>query len=295
MRRLPRLQRLRAIPQPALPLRHFSTTRAAPVRQTTPCRAADDKRQEVLEALERDRQAALRLSETEPIEEAEAGVEPVLGQSGLVVPPDFSYAPPAKESGDYVPADTAEGLEEVGGLDGWWDVQGHLGEADKLRVFSERAGEKVTEPSVLEVLVRQAVVEGLVVQGKGPEMLMGRWGALDKGGMARTGGVRIEASETGDVTLTGDLGAVLEGLKEDPELVETTTEALPEKEVVPEEAAEPAAEELLTAEEATEMIKSWDYSWRKIPITDPSLKFAVRAPSSPFPFPSSSVSPRLTT
>lgn len=282
MRRLPRLQRLVARPHatPAAPLRTFSTTRAAPFRQS-PCRADDKQRQEVLEALERDRQSALSLAEAEAAEvEAEAAAPEA---SNIVVPPEFSYAPAPKDATDYVPAQTAEGLEEVGGLEGWWDVEGHLGEADKLRVFSERVGAKVTEPSVLEVLVRQAVVEALVVQGKGGEMLMGRWGALDKEAMVRAGGVGITVSEAGDVTLTGDLGAVLEGLKMEEEV--TAQEPL-EKEASGGEAAakqpEPAPEELLTAEEASEMIKSWDHTWRKVPLTDPSLRFAVRPIPIPF-------------
>lgn len=280
MRRLPRLQRLIAAQQatPAAPLRPFSTSRAAPFRQRTPSRADDKQRREVLEALERDRQSALSLSETE-LAEAESAVPEA---TSIVVPPEFSYAPAPKEAGDYVPAQTAEGLEEVGGLEGWWDVEGHLGEADRLRVFSERVGAKVTEPSVLEVLVRQAVVEGLVVQGKGGELLMGRWGALDKGAMVRAGGVEVQVSEAGDVTLTGDLGAVLEGLKKEEEVAA-------EEPVVEKEAAEPAPEELLTAEDAGEMIKSWDYTWRKVPLTDSSLKFAVRPPPPPFsPLPSPS-------
>lgn len=243
----------------------------------------------MLEALERDRQSALRLAETEGVSEADAEA-PALADTSIVVPPDFSYAPPPKETGDYVPAQSAEGLEEVGGLEGWWDVEGHLGEADRLRVFPERAAaDRVTEPRVLEVLVRQAVVEGLVVQGKEAAMLMGRWGALDKAAMVRAGGVDVKVAENGDVTLTGDLGAVLEGLKEDPEQAETTSETRPqenaaEQQGAPEQAAEqeasaeqtePAADEALTAEEAKEMIKSWDNSWRKVPLTDPALKFAV--------------------
>ena len=283
MRRIPRLQSLRAVAQPttsAAPLRLFSTTRATPFRSTAR-RSADDKqqRQEVLEALERDRQSALRITEAEAAEaEAAAAAELALPETSIVVPPDFSYAPAAKDGpADYVPAKTAEGLEEVGGLEGWWDVEGNLGDADRLRVFSERAvGGKVTEPSVLEVLVRQAVVEGLVVQGKEGELLMGRWGAaVDKGAMVRAGGVAVKVAENGDVTLDGDLGAVLEGLKADAEEA-VAQEAVPEiAEEGETEQVELAPEELLTAEEATEMIKSWDRTWRKIPLTDPSLKFAV--------------------
>lgn len=288
MRRLPRLQPLRAIPQtPAIPapFRALSTTRASPFRNTAARRSDDKQRQEVLEALERDRQSALSLqSEAEIIEEGE---EAEIG-AGIVIPPDFSYAPaPAATAGDYVPAKSAEGLEEVGGLDGWWDVEGHLTDADRLRVFSQR-GEKITDPGVLEVLIRQAVVEGLIVQGKvGGEMLNARWGASGKEGLSRAAGVEVAVSEAGDVTLTGDLSGVLAGLKESAE-AQPAQEAAPETETAETEASAEAvaeqAEELLTAEEAKEMIKSWDRAWRKVPITDPSLKFAVRT-SLPIPFP----------
>lgn len=286
MRRLPRLQPLRAIPQQAAipaPFRALSTTRAAPFRNTAARRSDDKQRQEVLEALERDRQSALNLqSEAEIIEEGE---EAEIG-GGIVIPPEFSYAPAPGAAGDYVPAKSAEGLEEVGGLEGWWDVEGHLTDADRLRVFSER-GEKVTDPGVLEVLIRQAVVEGLVVQGKvGGEMLTARWGATGKDGMSRTAGVEVVVSEAGDVTLTGDLSGVLSGLKESAE-AQPAQEAVSEQETAEQEAAAEQAEELLTAEEAKEMIKSWDRAWRKVPLTDPSLKFAVRTLPSPSPLPSS--------
>ena len=283
MRRLPRLQPLRAIPQSAAapaPFRALSTTRASPFRNTAARRSDDKQRQEVLEALERDRQSALSLqSEAEILEEGE---EAEIG-GGIVIPPEFSYAPAPGAAGDYVPAKSAEGLEEVGGLEGWWDVEGHLSDADRLRVFSER-GEKVMDRGVLEVLIRQAVVEGLIVQGKaGGEMLTARWGPSGKEAMSRAAGVEVVVSEAGDVTLTGDLSGVLSGLKESAE-AQPAQEAAPEAEAaaegVPEEAVAEQAEELLTAEEAKEMVKSWDRAWRKVPLTDPSLKFAVRT----FPF-----------
>lgn len=288
MRRLPRLQPLRAIAQPAAtptPFRALSTTRASPFRSTAARRSDDKQRQEVLEALERDRQSALSLqSEAEILEEGE---EAEIG-GGIVIPPEFSYAPAPGAAGDYVPAKVAEGLEEVGGLEGWWDVEGHLSDADRLRVFSER-GEKVMDPGMLEVLIRQAVVEALVVQGKvGGEMLTARWGPSGKEALSRAAGVEVVVSEAGDVTLTGDLSGVLAGLKESAE-AEPAQEAAPEAEAAaegaPEEAAAEQAEELLTAEEAKEMVKSWDRAWRKVPLTDPSLKFAVRTPFPPTSFP----------
>ncbi|SPO07506.1 uncharacterized protein DNG_10200 [Cephalotrichum gorgonifer] len=263
MRRLPRIQRLRALQKtpatPSAPFRYLSTSRPAPFR-ASPCRPEDKKqRQEILEALERDRQSAISLQSESELVDAEE-YEPSIPCTRIVVPPDFSYAPSPKHAADYVPAKSVEELEEVGGVDQWWEEAGHWGEADVLPAFSGRTGSsKVLEPSVLEVLVRQAVVEALVVQGKaGEEMLMGKWEALDKAAMSRAVGVEVAVSESGDVTLNGDLSGVLAGLSESEPASELESEEL-----------------VLTGEEAREILKSGDRAWRNVPITNPALKFAI--------------------
>ena len=244
----------------------------------------------MLEALERDRQSALEL-QSQASSQAELAEEEAIDEDSLiaaaakiVVPPDFSYAPNPNQATDYIPAKTAEGLEEVGGLEGWWEEAGHWGDVDRLSVFSvprSYAGgvQVVTDAAVLEVLLRQAVVEALVVQGKkGEEMLRGRWGGLEKGDTLRAAGVELKVSEAGDVTLTGDLGAVLSGLEASAGEAEAgAVEADAADEAALEGAAEQEVveEDVLTAEEAREISKSWDSSWKQIPVTNPALKFAV--------------------
>ncbi|PKS10965.1 hypothetical protein jhhlp_002724 [Lomentospora prolificans] len=272
-------------PHPHPPFRPLSTTRPAPFSSTRRCltSADDKKRQEMLEALERDRQSALELQSQSEGSAAAVGEEDADGAlaaaAHIAVPPDFSYAPVPKQAEMYVPAKTAEGLEEVGGLEDWWDQEGHWGAVDELKVFSvpRNEGAKVTDPNVLEVLLRQAVVEALVVQGKrGEEMLRGRWAGLEKENTLKAAGVELQVSESGDITLTGDLGAILSGLETSAQESEAAAVEAPPAEAAEQEAVEePVQEEVLTAEEAREISRSWDRSWKQIPLTNPTLKFAV--------------------
>ncbi|KAL2265986.1 hypothetical protein VTJ83DRAFT_5338 [Remersonia thermophila] len=68
----------------------------------------------------------------------------------------------------YRPAETADGLEEVGGLADWWDKPEHWGPKGAAEYVRSVVGwfgpvEKVTDPALLEVLVKRAVVEALAV------------------------------------------------------------------------------------------------------------------------------------
>lgn len=249
----------------------------------------------MLEALERDRQAALELqsqyegasssssSSAAGHHHADLDADGALAAAArIAVPPDFSYAPSPKQADLYVPSTTAEDLEEVGGLENWWEQDGHWGAVDGLRLFSaprNDAGAKVTDPSVLEVLLRQAVVEALVVQGKkGEEMLMGRWAGLEKQSTLNAAAVELQVSEGGDITLTGDLGAVLAGLETPVQEVEAAAAEEASAEAAAEgeqEVGEAIPDEVLTAEEARELTKSWDRSWQQIALANPALKFAV--------------------
>ncbi|CAI4213421.1 unnamed protein product [Parascedosporium putredinis] len=252
MRRLPRIQHLRCPTITASPTtparsspfrRSLSTTRPARFTSARRCldSAADEKkRQEMLEALERDRQAALELQS------------------------QYEGASP-KQADLYVPSTTAEDLEEVGGLENWWEQDGHWGAVDGLRLFSaprNDAGAKVTDPSVLE----------------GEEMLMGRWAGLEKQSTLNAAAVELQVSEGGDITLTGDLGAVLAGLETPVQEVEAAAAEEASAEAAAEgeqEVGEAIPDEVLTAEEARELTKSWDRSWQQIALANPALKFAV--------------------
>lgn len=92
----------------------------------------------------------------------EPAVEPK--PSSLAYPQTFTTAAPPSQIDDpsYKPAETAEGLEEVGGLAGWWDQPSHWSNALVPPTFGPAPTERVTDPSVLQVLARRAVVEALV-------------------------------------------------------------------------------------------------------------------------------------
>ncbi|KAL1838218.1 hypothetical protein VTJ49DRAFT_2945 [Mycothermus thermophilus] len=93
------------------------------------------------------------------------------------VPTQFRYpcgrrnAPNPAELDDatYRPAETADGLEEVGSIADWFEKPEHWGYPGGAAEYVRRAVgsfgpvEKVTDPVLLEVLVKRAIVEALVV------------------------------------------------------------------------------------------------------------------------------------
>jgi hypothetical protein len=228
--------------------------------------------------------------------------------SRLTLTPRKSSAPRPAEIRDpgYVMATTSEGLEEVGGLEDWWDQPGHWGPESRFNGFGPV--NKVTDRDCLEVFTRQAVVEALALRVHGlEESLTTLKPRNDRPALDRTLGIAIEVTEDGQVTLKGDAAVVVEGLQweqptdnaavdglEAPAEQEaapdettnangvtatTTPEVLNLEEsalevLVPEETAESP---IIAAEEALELVKSWDRKWRAISLEDARLKFAVSA------------------
>jgi hypothetical protein len=128
----------------------------------------------------------------------------------------------------------------------------------------------------LVVLVRHAVVEALVVQGKvGVQSLAEKWAVPDRNAVERIAGVKVEVNEAGDVSLTGDLGAVASGLQA-PEQASAAEPAL-DVEEIPESATSVAS---ITTEEARQLAESWDHGWKNVPLTNDAVKFAVCPPTS---------------
>ncbi|KAJ4303857.1 hypothetical protein N0V88_001454 [Collariella sp. IMI 366227] len=166
-----------------------------------------------------------------------------------------SMAPEASSVTDsaYTPAETADGLEEVGGLAGWWDNPAHWGDAERgARAFVQDVAapfgpsEKVTDPAVLEVLARRAVVESLVVERFAP-------GEKNKKLVARL----MRFAQAGD-----RIGKFMR--------IEVV--AAPNGRVV-QAAEEPAP--LPTPEEAQKYIQSWKQGWRKAELKSPVVKFFI--------------------
>lgn len=161
----------------------------------------------------------------------------------------------------YTPALTAEGLEEVGGVADWWEDDRHWSPSMEYVGFGPR--EKITDPAVLEALTRRAVVEALAVREvEGEAALGGSWQEGGREALLKALEVGIVVDENGAVALSGDVAAVVEGLK-----------VLPEAQELAQQGQE---EFVLPADQAIQFRKSWDKSWKTISLEDPRLKFAVR-------------------
>lgn len=188
----------------------------------------------------------------------------------LVIPRSMGTAPRPDQIGDstYEPAESGDGLEEVGGLEGWWENNQHWDQSVEFRGFGPR--HRVTDPAVLEVLARQAVVEALAVQQQQqqqqPELLTSTTWARDADPKAALA-LQVEVAADGSVTaVRGDVDAVVAGLvNHEEDVVETA-----------EEAVETSSQ--LEADEAQALVASWaeDASWKDISLGDAALKFAVR-------------------
>ncbi|KFA67617.1 hypothetical protein S40285_04950 [Stachybotrys chlorohalonatus IBT 40285] len=181
----------------------------------------------------------------------------VLQNARLTLPPRRTEATTEQELSSidptYVPATTAEGLEEIAPLKTWWQQEGHWGEESAFRGFGSSA--RTTDKEVIEVYLRRAVVEILALKQAGlfGEWVTAKWPAGARAALddALAVGVRVV---DGKAELDGDARAVMDNLKAEPEEGEAEQVAL---------------------EEAREITKTWDPSWKDI-VLDEEVKFALR-------------------
>lgn len=161
----------------------------------------------------------------------------------------------------YVPAVTAEGLNTVGGLAGWWHHPDHWDVSGDFVSFRPR--EKVTEPALLEVAVRQAIIEAFALREIGREdQLVAAWPTtFSKADLQGLLASDVKGAEDGGVTLGGDAKSMIEGLLwRDHMDAEEQYAALPDA---------------LSSEEAAALSQTWDLSWKLISLEDPRIRFAV--------------------
>ncbi|KAK1981843.1 ribosomal subunit 39S-domain-containing protein [Colletotrichum cereale] len=168
------------------------------------------------------------------------------------------WAPTEKEgeAKGYVPAQTSAGLEEIGGLEGWWEQEGRWGKESQYVAFAQ--GGKVLDAGMCEVLVRQAVVEVLAVQGTRPDRLTGTWVKGSRKNFDRAMAAGLAAQEDGSVALECDA-----------ELAAAISR------VATVESKETEREAYLTPEEAKERVQQWDPTWKSVSLQDTHLKFAI--------------------
>lgn len=181
-------------------------------------------------------------------------------ESRLVLPPRRSEAVSEKqlqsEDPTYVPATFVEGLEEIETVKSWWEQPGHWGEESAFKGFA--SAEKVHDQAVLEVYLRRAAVEALALKEGGllEEWAARKWNAGERADMDQTLAVQLSVKD-GKAALSGDVQGLAGRL---------TAEVLGGEEA-----------ETISAEEAKEIVKSWDPSWKNLEL-DNHLKFAVRPP-----------------
>lgn len=200
---------------------------------------------------------------------AEEAVEDI--HTDLVIPPprhDDNIAPKPHdlEQGgvvDYTPAQSADGLEVVGGLSGWFKNDKHIPKS-KLEAFERFAPEEqVLDQSVLEFCVRRAVIEATVlISGPGDtDLLLRSWGGRSNAEAAkRVQALNVKVNKKGGPKLVGDQDlarVVVADLAAQDEASSDTQVSYP------------------SPEEARKLCAEFDGSWKKISLENAQFRFAV--------------------
>ncbi|KAF4447482.1 hypothetical protein F53441_8966 [Fusarium austroafricanum] len=177
----------------------------------------------------------------------------------LVLPPSHSEALTEKEiesvSTEYTPATTIDDLEEIAPVKTWWDQPGHWGEESEFQGFGN--ANRVEDGAVLEIYLRQALVEALSYEQRGllKEYTTKKWPLGDRAHLDRTLSVGIRFKD-GKPLLSTHWSVVTEKLKAQPAEIEEKVE--------------------ISAEEAQQMVNALDPSWKTATLDDDHLKFAIR-------------------
>lgn len=207
--------------------------------------------------------------------EPETNKTPSPWETRLVLPPKRTEAMVQKEieasDPTYVPATDMQGLEEIPTLKNWWDLPGHWGEESEFRGFG--AAEKVTANPLVEVYLRAAVIEALVLKhtGKLGRSAGHKWCDGDASALRRALAINMRV-KWGELWLEGDVYSLSQTI--DP-LREPAPVSVEKKKKTPVHAeAESPPPEKVSLQEAKLMIGNWGQPWKKI-ILDDQLKFAV--------------------
>lgn len=220
-------------------------------------------------------EAAEQLLDTyDPAEaEAEAALPEV--ETDLILPPsDLAVAQREDEleadGVSYTPAESAHGLEVVGGLGGWFERDEHWGASKRYAGFAP--SRRVADPGLLELNVRRAVAEALAVAAAGgaasdkAPLLTGLWERGGREEAERALALRLEVRGDGAVGVVAAEGeGVVQGLRWDPDA--------PGAEVA--RAGDEVGPQQFSPDEAREIVQSWDQGWKNISLHDVQLKFAV--------------------
>lgn len=205
-------------------------------------------------------------------------------ETDLVLPPsDLAVAQREDEleadGVSYEPAETAHGLEVVGGLGGWFERDEHWGASKRYAGFAP--SQRVTDSSLLELNVRRAVAEALAVAAAGAgasdkaPLLTGLWERGGREEAERALGLRLEVRGDGAVgVVAADAEGVVQGLRWDPEAPDASVA----------KAGDEVGAQQFSPDEAREIVQSWAQGWKNISLHDVQLKFAVSSGHDGGPF-----------
>ncbi|KAK3332297.1 ribosomal subunit 39S-domain-containing protein [Cercophora scortea] len=189
-------------------------------------------------------------------------------KTDLVIPKGIAFVTrvDAIEDPSYKPADSGSGLEEIGGLANWWDKPGHWGPSKEFVAFGPL--DKITEPAMLEVLTKRAVIEALVLKRFAAQKTKSRLAMAatgDKEELLKVVGVELAAGEDGAATLKEEAGfqAVWDAMTENLPKV-AKGEPLP---------VSKPAEPPISVTEAQQLAVSWGSEWKQASLRDPVVKF----------------------
>ncbi|KAG6215928.1 hypothetical protein E4U50_006747 [Claviceps purpurea] len=207
----------------------------------------------------------------------------------LALPPNLIEITPEEDAAandaTYVPATDISELVSTSPFSTWWDQPGHWGEESEFRGFA--SVEKVTDKSVMEVYLRQATIEALSLRQQ-QESLPSAAGWVTKKWreVSRSDLDQILAAELvvqngqasvglGDAALIAQRLVVEEAEAEAETAAEVQDEAQSDEAEIDEVAETNGVAARITPEEAQEMAKAWDASWKDL-VVDEQLKFAIR-------------------
>lgn len=231
------------------------------------------------------------------------GVYEIQRESTLVLPGEPTWAPAAEKIRDpnYEPATSGAGLQEIGGMSDWWNNPEHFRDGGKQFEYKGYASPvKVTDPRLLKVILRRALVEGLALKkfGANPKNPADIASIIGNGDhWERTVSVEMCRGENGELSLKNDsdLQKVWILMRNAADKAHTTREwqeqvrrlySLRQNEQANQLVAEgkklgysmkdeDGSRIQLGVGKAIELRKSWNNDWKEATIRDPVVKFYV--------------------
>ncbi|KAG5920778.1 hypothetical protein E4U61_007510 [Claviceps capensis] len=224
-------------------------------------------------------------------------------RSRLALPPKLiEVTPEADVDADdatYVPATDISELVETSPFSTWWDQPGHWGKESEFRGFA--SVEKVTDKSVMEVYLRQATIEALSLRQQQDSLpsaagwVTKKWREVSRSDLDQTLAAEL-VMQNGQASVgLWDAALIAQRLVVQEAKTKAKAKAMAKAKAKAEAEAEAEVQDeaesveveisevaetngvaaMITPEEAREMAKAWDASWKDL-VVDEQLKFAIR-------------------